>query len=131
MLRPVASVRKMPSGAVSASTRNGSSALAASARAWGSGITMADSLGQHPGRTSLRRSRDVARVPALPQGDAMSRFPRAACALLLTLLATLPARADIVSDWAEATPKVLAKSPRSQLLHTTLLTDLAMFNALN
>ena len=61
----------------------------------------------------------------------MSRFPRAACALLLALLAALPARADVVSDWAEAAPKVLAKAPRAQLLHTTLLTDLAMFNALN
>jgi hypothetical protein len=61
----------------------------------------------------------------------MSRFPRAAGALLLALLAALPARADIVSDWAEATPKVLAKAPRGQLLHTTLLADLAMFNALN
>jgi len=61
----------------------------------------------------------------------MSRIPRAAGALLLALLAALPVHADIVSDWAEAAPKVLAKSPRSQLLHTTLLTDLAMFNALN
>lgn len=52
------------------------------------------------------------------------------CILLLTLLIA-PARADVVSDWAEATPKILLKSPRSQWLHTTLLTDLAMFNALN
>ena len=52
------------------------------------------------------------------------------CALLLALLVA-PARADVVSDWAEATPKVLLKSPRSQVLHATLLTDLAMFNALN
>ncbi len=51
-------------------------------------------------------------------------------ALVLALL-TLPARADIVSDWAELTPRVLAKSPRAQWSHTTLLTDLAMFNALN
>ena len=61
----------------------------------------------------------------------MSRFRHAAAGLLLTLTLAAPVRADIVSDWAEATPKVLAKSPRSQWLHTTLLTDLAMFNALN
>lgn len=52
------------------------------------------------------------------------------CALLLALLIA-PARADVVSDWAEATPKVLQKSPRGQVLPATLLTDLAMFNALN
>lgn len=50
--------------------------------------------------------------------------------MLLALLVA-QARADVVSDWAEAAPKVLAKTPRAQLLHTTLLTDLAMFNALN
>lgn len=53
------------------------------------------------------------------------------CGLLLWALLIAPARADVVSDWAEATPKVLLKSPRSQVLHATLLTDLAMFNALN
>ncbi|WP_457442805.1 vanadium-dependent haloperoxidase [Roseateles sp. P5_E4] len=52
------------------------------------------------------------------------------CALLLALLIA-PVRADVVSDWAEATPKVLQKSPRGQVLPATLLTDLAMFNALN
>lgn len=63
----------------------------------------------------------------------MSRVPRALGALLLALLAlqTPPARADIVSDWAEAAPKVLAKSARAQVLHTVVLADLAMFNALN
>jgi hypothetical protein len=63
----------------------------------------------------------------------MSRVPRALGALLLALLVLLmpPARADIVSDWGEAAPKVLAKAPRSQVLHTVVLTDLAMFNALN
>ena len=61
----------------------------------------------------------------------MSGFPRAAGALLLVLLAALPARADVVSDWAEATPKLLLKSPRGQVQPATLLTDLAMFNALN
>ncbi|WP_457350332.1 vanadium-dependent haloperoxidase [Roseateles sp. P5_D6] len=52
------------------------------------------------------------------------------CAVLLALLVA-PVRADVVSDWAEATPKVLQKSPRGQVLPATLLTDLAMFNALN
>jgi hypothetical protein len=52
-------------------------------------------------------------------------------ALLLSALLMAPARADVVSDWAEATPKVLQKSPRGQVPPTTLLTDLAMFNALN
>jgi hypothetical protein len=52
------------------------------------------------------------------------------CALLLALLIA-PARADVVSDWAEAAPKVLLKSPRAQAPHATLLADLAMFNALN
>lgn len=50
--------------------------------------------------------------------------------LLLVLLASA-AHADVVSDWAEATPKVLQKSPRGQVQPATLLTDLAMFNALN
>ncbi len=57
----------------------------------------------------------------------MSKF----CALLLSALLLAPVHADVVSDWAEATPKVLLKSPRAQAPQATLLTDLAMFNALN
>ncbi len=53
------------------------------------------------------------------------------CAVLLSVLLSAPAHADVVSDWAEATPKVLQKSPRGQVQPATLLTDLAMFNALN
>lgn len=53
------------------------------------------------------------------------------CALVLSALLIAPARADVVSDWAEATPKVLQKSPRGQVPSATLLADLAMFNALN
>lgn len=52
------------------------------------------------------------------------------CALLLFVLIA-PARADVVSDWAEAAPKILQKSPRGQVAPATLLADLAMFNALN
>ncbi|HEY9109695.1 MAG TPA: vanadium-dependent haloperoxidase [Roseateles sp.] len=61
----------------------------------------------------------------------MVRTLRVAGALLLSLLMAGAAPADVVSDWAEAAPKVLLKSPRAQWLHATLLTDLAMFNALN
>lgn len=50
--------------------------------------------------------------------------------LLLALLIA-PVQADVVSDWAEAAPKVLLKSPRGQVQPATLLADLAMFNALN
>ncbi|MDR7269267.1 hypothetical protein J2X20_001896 [Pelomonas saccharophila] len=53
------------------------------------------------------------------------------CVLLLSTLLMAPAYADVVSDWAEAAPKVLQKSPRGQVQPATLLTDLAMFNALN
>jgi len=61
----------------------------------------------------------------------LARLRSLAAAALLLMAAAAPASAEVVADWLAAGPKALASSPRGLIGRASVLTNLAMFNALN